>query len=71
METGTDADYSHAKKVSKAFEKKLREYHDLYIQSDTLLLANVFENFRNVYIKIYELEQAKFLSVPGLAWQAC
>ena len=71
METGTDADYSHAKKVSKVFEKKLREYHDLYIQSDTLLLANVFENFRKVCIKIYELEPAKFLSVPGLAWQAC
>ena len=59
------------KKFLKFLKKKLREYHDLYIQSDTLLLANVFENFRKVCIKIYELEPAKFLSVPGLAWQAC
>ena len=42
----------------------------MYIQSDTLLLADVFENFRNMYLKIYELDPAKFLSAPGLAWQA-
>ena len=61
----------HAKRVCKDFEiKKLRECHDLYVQSDTLLLADVFENFRNMYLEIYELDPAKFLSVPGLAWQA-
>ena len=47
------------------------EYHDLYVQSDTLLLAGVLENFRDKCIEIYELDPAHFLSAPGLAWQAC
>ena len=51
--------------------KNRGEYHDLYVQSDTLLLADVFENFRNKCIEIYELDPAHFLSAPGLAWQAC
>ena len=42
----------------------------MYVQSETLLLADVFENFRNTCLKIYELDPAKFLSAPGLAWQA-
>ena len=64
----TDADYAH---VCKDFEvKNLGEYYDLYVQSDTLLLADVSENFRNKFLKIYELDPAKFLSAPGLAWQA-
>ena len=71
MEDITDADYVHAKRVCKDFEiKYLGEYHDLYVQIDTLLLADVFENFRNMCIKIYELDPAKFLSAHGLAWQA-
>ena len=41
------------------------------VQSDILLLADVFENFRNTCIKVYELDPAHFLSPPGLAWQAC
>ena len=51
--------------------KNLGEYHDLYVQSDTLLLADVFENFRNKCLKVYELDPAHFLSLPGLAWQVC
>ena len=51
--------------------KNLGEYHDLYHQSDTLLLADVFENSRNTCIKVYELDPAHFLALPGLAWQAC
>ena len=43
----------------------------MYVQSDTLLLADVFENFRDKCIEIYELDPAHFLSAPGLAWQAC
>ena len=42
----------------------------MYVQIDTLLLTDVFENFRNIFIKILELDPAKFLSAPGLAWQA-
>ena len=53
LEDITDADYAHAKKVCKEFKiKDLGEYHLLYVQRDTLLLADVFENFRNMCIKI-------------------
>ena len=62
LEDITDADYMHAKRVCKEFEiKKLREYHDLYLKSDTLLLADVFENFRKMCLKIYHLDPLKFL----------
>ena len=72
LEDITDEDYIHAQKVFEEFKlKKLAEYHDLYVQSGTLLLADVFENFRNKCIEIYELDPAHFLSAPGLAWQAC
>ena len=71
MEIITDGDRAHAKRVCKDFEiKSLGEYHDLCIQSDTLLLADVFENFRNMCLKIYELNLSKFLSAVELAWQA-
>ena len=49
--------------------KNLSDYHDVYVQSDALLLADVLENFRNKCIEIYELDTAHVLSVPGLAWQ--
>ena len=45
--------------------KNLGDYHDLYVQSDTLLLADAFENFRNKCIEIYELDPAHFVSAPG------
>ena len=51
--------------------KDLGEYHDLYVQSDTLLLADVFESFRDKCIEIYELDPVHLLSAPRLAWQAC
>ena len=47
------------------------EYHDLYFLSDTLLLADAFENFRDKCIETYELDPAHFLSAPGLAWNVC
>ena len=72
MENIDDIDYRHGNDVFKKFKlKNLGEYHDLYVQSDTLLLAGVFENFRNMCIKLYELDPAHFLSLPRLAWQAC
>ena len=68
----TYGDYSHAQNVWKVFKTKiLGEYHDLYLQCGTLLLADIFENFRDKCIDIYELDPTRFLSAPGLAWQAC
>ena len=68
----TDEDYAHAQKVWKEFNiKNLGEYNDLYVQSDTLLLADVFENFRDRCIEKYELNPAHFLSASGLVWKAC
>ena len=66
LEYIADKDYTHAQIL-----KNLGDSHDLYVQSGILLLADVFENFRNKCIKIYELDPAHFLSAPGLAWQAC
>ena len=64
-----DEDYAHAQKVWKGFNiKNLGEYHDLYVQNDTFLLADVFENYGDKCIEIYELDPAHFLSAPGLAW---
>ena len=64
----TDEDYIHAQKGFQELKlKKLGEYHDLYAQSDTLLLADAFENFRNKCIEIYELDPAHFLSATGSA----
>ena len=72
IENIDDIDYRHGNNVFKKFKlKNLGEYHDLYVPSDTLLLADVFENFRNMCIKVYEFDPAHFLSLPGLAWQAC
>ena len=72
MEDISDIVYRHANNVFKRFKlENLGDYHDLYMQSDTLLLAAVFNNFRDMCIKEYELDPAHFLSLPGLAWQAC
>ena len=51
--------------------KNLCEYHDLYVQTDTSLLADVFEEFRDTCIETCGLDPSHFLSAPGLAWQAC
>ena len=68
MEDITDTDFAHAKRVCKDSEiKKFGENHELYVQGNTLVLPDVFENIRNMCLKIYELDPAKFLSAPGLA----
>ena len=54
------------KKFKELKLKNLGDYRDLYVQSDTLLFADVFENFRNKCIKMYELDPAHFLSAPAL-----
>ena len=72
MENITNTDFTHAEKVFREFKmNNLDDYHNLYVQSDTLLLADIFENFRNKYIETYELDPSYFLSAPGLTWQAC
>ena len=72
MENIDDIDYRQGNNVFKRFKfKNLGEYHDLYVQSNILLLADVFKNFRNTCLKVYELDPVHFLSLPGLAWQAC
>ena len=72
MEDITDDDYRHGKTVFEYLvNKNLGDYHDLYVQRDTLLLADVFENFRNMWIKVCEIDPTHSLSAPGLAWQAC
>ena len=71
MEDIDDIDYRRGNNVFNKFKlNHLGDYHDLYVQSDTLL-ADVFENFRDMCLKEYELDPAHFLSLPGLAWQAC
>ena len=69
MENIEDIDYRHSNNVfNKLKLNNLGEYHDLYVQSDTLFLADVFENLRDMCLKEYELDPAHFLSLPGLAW---
>ena len=72
MEDISETDYAHANNVFKKFDiNNLGEYYDLYVSSDTLLLADVFENFRQACLKNYGLDPANFIFLPGLAWQAC
>ena len=71
LEDITDKDYSHAQKVFQQFCTDTGDYHDFYVQCDTLLLAEVFEKFRDKCLEIYGLDPSNFLSAPGLAWQAC
>ena len=72
LEGITDEDYAYAQKAWDVFEiNNLGEYHELYVQSDTLLLADVYENFRNMFLEKYQLDSAYFVSTPGLAWQVC
>ena len=72
MSNVSDDDYEHTQKVWQAFKiKNLVEYHDLYLETDVILLANVFEAFRDTCLEHYELDQAHFYTSPGLAWKAC
>ena len=72
LENISGEDYVHAKKVCDVFKiKNLGEYHDLYVKIDTLLLVDIYENFRNMCLNIYKLDHVHFVSAPGLAWQVC
>ena len=62
----SDEDYQHAIKVWETFEMKtLQDYHDLYNEADVLLLADVFENFRDICIKNYKIDPAHYYRAPG------
>ena len=68
----SDEDYQHAIKVWNKFGcKTIKDYHDLYLKSDVLILADVFENFRSTCLKHYKLDPAHYYTSPGLAWDAC
>ena len=68
----SDKEYEHACKVWNEFGiKNMGEYQDLYLKTDTILLANVFESLRSVCMKNYGLDPAHFYTAPGLAWKAC
>ena len=68
----TEKDYEHAGNVWNSFKMKtFKEYHELYNITDVLLLADVFENFRDLCLKIYGLDPVYYFTAPGLAWDAC
>ena len=68
----TDKEYNHALKVWDVFGcHTIRDYHDLYLKSDVLLLADVFENFRKTCMEHYQLDPAYYFTSPHLAWHAC
>ena len=67
----SDEDYERAQIIWKEFEiKNLGEYHDLYLKSDVLLLADVFEEFRNICLENYSLDPVWYYTSPGLSWDA-
>ena len=68
----SEDDYQHAQRVWKEFGiRNLGDYHDLYLRTDVVLLANVFEAFRDTCLRHYSLDPAHFYTAPGLAWKAC
>ena len=65
----SESDYAHAQKVWEVFEiENMGQYHDLYLKSDVLLLADIFQNFREICLHIYGLDPAHYVSSPGLSW---
>ena len=67
----SEDDYRHAKDVWNTFNlKNMGEYHDLYLQTDILLLVDVFENFRKTCLTYYKLDPLHYITSPGLAWDA-
>ena len=66
-----DEDYNHAQNVWKTFKlRNMGEYHDLYLKSDVLLLADIFENFRKTCLEYYKLDPCHYFTSPGLSWDA-
>ena len=67
----TSGEYDHARKVWETFSiKTMSEYHDLYLKSDVLLLADVFDSFRKTCLQYYKLDPCHYFTSPGLTWDA-
>ena len=67
----TDEEYAHVENIFKIFNMKtMKDLHNFYVQTDVALLADVFENFRNMSLKIYELDPAHYVTTPSLSWDA-
>ena len=67
-----EEDYAHARRVWSEFGiTNLGQYHDLYLKTDVILLANVFQTFRDTCLQHYGLDPAHFYTSPALAWRAC
>ena len=67
----SDSNYNRAKNFWKKFKcKTMRDYHDLYLKSDVLILADGFENFRKTGKEYYNLDPAHYFSCPSFAWDA-
>ena len=68
----SDKDWEFVNKVWRTFKlKTFRQFHDLYMESDVMLLADIFERFRSDSLKNYGLDPAHFATSPGLSWHAC
>ena len=68
----SESDYKHGQRVWEEFGvRNIGDYHDLYLRTDVILLANVFEAFRDTCLKHYSLDPVHFYTAPGLAWKAC
>ena len=71
QETVTEEEYNHAEKVWKVFNcKTLKDYHDLYLKVDVLILADAFEKFRKFFLDHHEIDPVYMYSAPGLTWEA-
>ena len=72
MSSISSNDYQHAQRVWKEFRiHNLGDYHDLYLRTDVVLLANVYEAFRETCLEHYKHNPVHFYTSPGLAWKAC
>ena len=70
-ESCSNQDYQHAQEVWATFNcKNPKDYHDVYLSSDVLLLADIFENFRKTAMATYGLDPAHYLTLPGYSWDA-
>ncbi|KAF8794328.1 hypothetical protein HNY73_002319 [Argiope bruennichi] len=68
----SDEDYEYAKKIWNVFDMHtLGDFHNLYVISDILLLADVFESFRKICLQYYKIDPCHLCTAPGLAWEAC